>query len=57
AGHLVYILKNNSSNSNVEWNLKNEAGRRIASGMYIAHIEVPGVGEKVVKFAVVQGQD
>jgi len=34
------------------WNLTNQYGIPVASGMYIAHIEVEGVGEKILKLAV-----
>lgn len=36
------------------WNLTNADGKFVASGMYIALIDVPGVGKKTVKFAVIQ---
>ncbi|MBI3501585.1 MAG: hypothetical protein HY063_07310 [Bacteroidetes bacterium] len=32
------------------WDLKNNAGTPISSGVYIIHIEVPGVGEKILKW-------
>jgi hypothetical protein len=34
------------------WYLRNEGDVPVASGMYIAHIEVEGVGDKVLKMAV-----
>lgn len=34
----------------VDWDLKNTVGIPISSGVYIIHVEVPGVGEKVVKW-------
>jgi hypothetical protein len=34
----------------LDWDLKNSAGIPISSGVYIIHVEVPGVGEKVVKW-------
>jgi hypothetical protein len=34
----------------IDWDLKNSAGIPISSGVYIIHVEVPGVGEKVVKW-------
>ena len=34
------------------WNLTNQYGIPVASGLYIAHIEVEGVGEKILKLAV-----
>lgn len=34
----------------LDWDLKNSAGIPISSGVYIIHVEVPGVGGKVVKW-------
>jgi hypothetical protein len=34
----------------LDWDLKNSVGIPISSGVYIIHVEVPGVGEKVVKW-------
>jgi hypothetical protein len=36
--------------SYLDWDLKNQSGIVIASGLYIIHIEVPGVGEKILKW-------
>ena len=33
-----------------DWDLKNTAGVPISSGVYIIHVDVPGVGEKIVKW-------
>ena len=33
-----------------EWDMKNQNGILIASGLYIIHIDVPGVGEKILKW-------
>lgn len=42
----------------LDWNLKNQVGIPIASGVYLIHIEVPGVGEKILKwFGVVRPVD
>lgn len=57
AGQLVNQLEKNDNNSFITWNLKNFSGLKIASGIYIAYIEVPGVGSKVIKFAVVQREE
>ena len=32
----------------------NEQGLPVASGMYLIHVDVPNVGEKVIKFGVVK---
>lgn len=36
------------------WNLLNRDGFSVAYGLYIAHIDAPGVGEKIVKFALLK---
>lgn len=40
----------------LNWNLQNEDGLRVASGMYLAIVTSPGYGEKVLKFAVIMPQ-
>ncbi|MFN8321553.1 MAG: hypothetical protein U0T74_02735 [Chitinophagales bacterium] len=34
----------------VDWDLKNEKGVPIASGIYLFHIEAPGIGQKTLKW-------
>lgn len=34
----------------LDWDLKNSAGVPIAGGMYIIHVEAPGIGEKTIKW-------
>ncbi len=36
--------------TSLEWDLKNSAGIQVASGVYIIHVDVPGVGEKTIKW-------
>jgi hypothetical protein len=36
--------------SYVEWDLKNQNNISVASGLYIIHIDAPGVGEKILKW-------
>jgi hypothetical protein len=40
----------------LNWDIKNEEGLRAASGMYLAVVSSPGLGEKVLKFAIIQPQ-
>lgn len=41
-----------------DWDLKNQSGILVASGLYIIHIDVPGVGEKILKwFGVMRPYD
>jgi len=56
AGDLIQTIEHDSPQPTHEWDLRNENFLPVASGLYIAHIEVPGVGSKVLKLAVVFGQ-
>ncbi len=49
-GALVRRLQKDNDDPFVEWDLKNTYGISIASGVYIVHINAPGIGEKVVKW-------
>jgi hypothetical protein len=49
-GKLVRSFKKDNEITSLDWDLKNSDGIPIASGVYIIHVEVPGAGEKVVKF-------
>ncbi len=40
----------------LRWNLLNESGLRVASGMYLAIVSSPKYGDKVLKFAIVMPQ-
>ncbi|MCX6291327.1 MAG: hypothetical protein NT126_06135 [Bacteroidetes bacterium] len=44
------IYPANNMETALDWDLKNSAGIPIASGVYIIHVEVPGVGEKTIKW-------
>ncbi len=56
AGSLVKTIVKDSpvSNGAVSWNLVSDDGMEIAYGIYIYHVEAPGVGEHVGKFAVIK---
>lgn len=49
-GTLIRRFKKDSPLSYQDWDLKNEYNITIASGMYIIHIDAPGIGEKIVKW-------
>jgi len=36
------------------WNLLNKDGFSVAYGVYFAHVDAPGVGEKIIKFALIK---
>jgi hypothetical protein len=39
-----------AENTTVDWDLHNQAGIPIAGGMYLIHVSVPGIGERVIKW-------
>ena len=50
-GSLLKLLEKDDPNiTSVEWGLKNEFNIPIASGLYIIHVNVPGVGQRVLKW-------
>jgi hypothetical protein len=53
-GTLITTLEKNSSAKSFGWDMTTEEGLPIASGMYIIHVDVPGIGEKVIKFGVIK---
>ncbi len=40
----------------LDWDLENEQGLRVASGLYIARVVSPSLGEKVLKFVIIMPQ-
>ena len=44
------LVKNNVNTTFIDWDLKNQQNIPIASGMYLMHVNVEGVGEKVLKW-------
>ncbi|MFP4663121.1 MAG: T9SS type A sorting domain-containing protein [Bacteroidales bacterium] len=50
SGHLVRRFDKTGGNPWLEWDLTDRYGKPISSGMYIVHINAPGIGEKVVKW-------
>lgn len=55
-GYLVDELVHESTADDGQeaWNLLNKNGQDIAYGVYVFHVDAPGVGEKVGKFAVIK---
>ncbi len=53
AGTLVRRMTKNSPEAFFRWDLRTDEGLPIGSGIYFIHVEVPGIGERVLKFAAV----
>ncbi len=52
SGSLVTTIEKNSPERFITWNLTTANQLPIASGMYLIHVDVPGVGSRVIKFGV-----
>jgi hypothetical protein len=58
AGQLVRVLWKDDAGQYLEWNLMNEHGRFVGSGMYLALVEMPDLGiSKTLKLAVLQAEE
>jgi len=54
AGQIIRTLEHDDPTGTTHnWDLRNENNLPVASGYYIAHIDVPDVGEKILKMAVI----
>ncbi len=54
-----YLVKTIEHNTSIEvgqepWDLISKDGQEIAYGVYIYHVQAPGIGEKVGKFAIIK---
>jgi len=56
SGNLVQTLHHNADidNGQEAWNLVSKDGMDISYGVYVYHVDAPGIGEKIGKFAVVK---
>jgi hypothetical protein len=56
SGKLVQTIEHNSTISDGQeaWNLVSKDGMDIAYGVYVYHVDAPGVGEKIDKFAIIK---
>lgn len=49
-GKLVRTFKKDSPITSIDWDLNNHKGIPISSGVYLIHVDVPEVGEVILKF-------
>ncbi len=56
SGHLVKILEHNSgaTDGQESWDLISKDGMNVAYGVYIFHVDAPGIGEKIGRFALIK---
>jgi hypothetical protein len=56
AGYQVAKIEKNNADQYQRWNLVNDSGRLVPSGLYIIYIDMPELGAtKILKAAVIQG--
>jgi hypothetical protein len=53
SGALIRTLTKNSPDTVLSWDLTTENRLPISTGIYLIHVDAPGIGSKVIKFAVV----
>lgn len=53
-GELVDMIEKDDMTSTASWDLLSKEGMRISYGVYLYHVDIPGVGEKIGKFAVIK---
>jgi hypothetical protein len=51
---LIDTIEKDDLNSFSEWNILSYEGQRLAYGVFIYHVDVPGVGEKIGRFALIK---
>jgi len=58
AGTLIRTIEKDNDQTYINWDLKNSANVTIASGLYIFHVDAPGIGERILKwFGVMRPYD
>jgi hypothetical protein len=54
AGVFIQRIDKDDNSQFADWNLLNKDQLPVASGMYLAYIDLPGIGTKVLKIAVIR---
>ena len=56
-GELVSTINHKNKTGYERWYLRNNSGLPVASGMYIAYIEIKDVGTRLLKIAIIQPEE
>jgi hypothetical protein len=51
---LVQTIEKDDMTSLASWDLLSNEGQRISYGIYIYHVDAPGIGEKIGRIAVIK---
>jgi hypothetical protein len=50
SGTLIRQFTKDEEITSIDWDLKNSAGIPISGGVYLIHVEAPGIGERTLKW-------
>jgi hypothetical protein len=53
-GELVQTIVKDDNTSIARWNVLSNEGQRLAYGVYIYHVDAPGIGEKIGRLALIK---
>ncbi len=53
-GELVETIEKDDNTNMATWDLLSNEGQRIAYGVYIYHVDAPGIGEKIGRIAIIK---
>lgn len=53
SGVFIRRIDKSDNSQYTDWDLRNKDGLPVASGMYIAYLDMPGIGTKIMKLAVI----
>ncbi len=54
AGDLVKTIEKDDMTSMAPWDLLSAEGQKISYGVYVFHVDAPGIGERIGRFAVIK---
>ncbi|HTX18205.1 MAG TPA: T9SS type A sorting domain-containing protein [Bacteroidota bacterium] len=54
SGALLRTIQHSNTTGYERWDLRNNAGLPVASGIYVAYIEIPNAGNRILKIAIIQ---
>ncbi|QQS36883.1 MAG: hypothetical protein IPM56_02710 [Ignavibacteriales bacterium] len=54
AGVFIKRIDKDTPSPWLDWDLRNEEGSLVGSGIYLVYLDMPGIGTKILKLAVVQ---
>jgi hypothetical protein len=53
-GELVTTIHKDDNTSSARWNVLSNEGQRLAYGVYLYHVDAPGIGEKIGRLALIK---